>query len=60
MSDIQGLVAQLQDALGLKVTCGSITLNVNESRLSSFETKTHQRIMKPVDSRRSTAQDLTT
>lgn len=49
MSDVQVLVSQLQEALGLSVICGSITLNLNESRLQSVKTETHQRIIKPVD-----------
>lgn len=44
MSDVQTLVVQLQEALGLQIVCGSLTLNLNESKLSSYEAKTHQRI----------------
>lgn len=47
--DVQALIAQLQRVLGLDVVCGQITLNLNESRLQSYETKTYQRL--PVDKR---------
>lgn len=53
--DVQHLVAALQDALGLKVTCGSITLNLNEALLQSVKTETHLRVKKIVDARRESA-----
>lgn len=52
-TDIGELVAALQHALGLRVTCGSITLNLNESELQSVKTETFQRVaaVKPLDKR---------
>lgn len=46
MPDVQILVTQLQEALGLQIVCGSLTLNLNESRLSTYEVKTHVRLVK--------------
>ena len=57
--DVQYLVAALQDALGLKVTCGSITLNLNEATLQSVKTETHMRIKERLDARREKAQTCT-
>lgn len=44
--DVQALAAALLDALGLRVPCGSITLNMNESQVDSVETKTKVRVKK--------------
>lgn len=57
MPDVQILVTQLQEALGLSVICGSITLNVNDSLLQSVKTETYQRIAKIVDRRAQPRQD---
>jgi len=43
-ADIQSLVASLQDALGIRIACGQITLNMNDGRIESVETKTKQRV----------------
>ena len=43
------LVAMLQTALGVRVVCGQLTLNVSEGRLQSVETKTYQRVAPKVD-----------
>lgn len=57
LGDIQQLVADLQAALGLRVTAGTISLNLNEGRLQSVKTETHMRIApKAVDKRESRAQ----
>lgn len=49
---VQELVASLKTALGLTVTCGSITLNLNDDRLCSVKTETHLRIVRnPLDRR---------
>jgi len=45
-ADIQSLVASLQDALGIRIACGQITLNMNDGRIESVETKTKQRVPK--------------
>lgn len=55
--DVQALVSQLQEALGLQIVCGSIVLNLNESKLASVKTETYQRIEKPLDKTRSTRHD---
>ena len=44
-TDIQSLVASLQDALGIRIACGQITLNMNDGRIESVETKTKSRIV---------------
>ena len=52
MTDVQAVFAELQRVLGLSLTCGSITLNVNESKLQSVKTETYQRVdQKPLDRR---------
>lgn len=48
MPDPHRLVAQLQQALGLSVVCGTIALNVNEGRLQSIDVRTHARVT-PID-----------
>lgn len=50
---VQDLVQQLQRALGVQVICGTLSLNLNESQLQSFETRTHQRILVGPADRRS-------
>jgi hypothetical protein len=47
MSDVQVLISQLQEALGISVPCGSITLNMNESRLSTYDYKVHGKVITP-------------
>ncbi len=49
MTDIQAIVVQLQEALGLQISCGSIILNMNESKLQSVKTETYRRIDKRLD-----------
>ena len=51
--DVQQLAAQLQQALGLSVVCGSVTLNFNNGDVQSVKTETYQRVPaeKPVDKR---------
>jgi hypothetical protein len=44
--DLQQLVADLQRALGLSVTCGQIVLNLNERRVQSYEVKEHFTVRK--------------
>ncbi len=39
VTDVQQLVSALQEALGVRVKCGQITLNMNENRVDSVETK---------------------
>jgi len=52
VTDVQAVFAELQRVLGLSLTCGSITLNVNESKLQSVKTETYQRVdQKPLDRR---------
>lgn len=46
--DVQSLAAALFDALGIKVPCGTVTLNMNESQVDSVETKTKMRVPKAV------------
>lgn len=49
MSDadrVESLVGQLQDALGLAIQCGAVTLNINEGRVQSVETREHRRLVK--------------
>lgn len=43
--DVQSLAAALFDALGIKVPCGSVTLNMNESQVDSVETKIKVRVL---------------
>lgn len=43
--DVQQLAALLQQALGLSVVCGSVTLNFNNGDLQSVKTETYQRIV---------------
>lgn len=38
-ADAQAIAAALFDALGITIACGSVTLNVNESRVDSVEMK---------------------
>jgi len=47
--DVQQLAAALFDALGIKVACGSVTLNVHESRIESVETKVRLKVQKRID-----------
>ncbi len=54
-ADVQHLTAALLDALGIKLPCGSVTLNINESELQSVKTETYARIGKVVDKRRDKA-----
>lgn len=42
--DPHTLVAELQTALGLRVVSGTISLNMNESKLQSVKTETYQRV----------------
>lgn len=46
---VQSLAADLQRALGLSVTCGQITLNINEGQVQSVETHTKMRIQAPIE-----------
>lgn len=55
--DVQALVSQLQEALGVQIVCGSIVLNLNESKLSSVKTETYQRIAKELDKPRPSRHD---
>ena len=48
----QELVAELQKVLGLRVTTGQITLNINEGRFASFESRTYGKV-RPEEDRRS-------
>jgi hypothetical protein len=51
VNDVSQLLAELQAALGISVTCGQITLNLADGTVQSIETRTHQRIVahqKPV------------
>jgi hypothetical protein len=43
-ADVQHLVNQLQDALGLHIVCGSITLNLNQQAVQSVKTETYTRL----------------
>lgn len=42
--NVQALVAALQDALGLRVECGTLSLNINEALLQSWKVETHGRL----------------
>ncbi len=42
--DVQQLARALFDALGIRVTCGSITFNLNEAQIDSVETKVKLRV----------------
>lgn len=55
--DTQRLVAELQQALGLRVRCGVIMLNVNEGVLQSVKVETYLRIRKSVDKSVSSARN---
>lgn len=59
MTPIQDLVNRLQRELGVSVSCGSITVNVNDSTVQSVETRIHQRIgAKPLDKSAAARADL--
>lgn len=49
--DVQSLVAELLRALDVSMSCGSVTLNMNDSRLQSVRTETYTRIVNPLDRR---------
>lgn len=42
-ADVQQLAAQLQQALGVSLVCGSITLNFNNGDFSTYDVKAHFR-----------------
>jgi hypothetical protein len=44
--DVQHLAAALFDALNIRITCGQVSLNINESQVDSVETKTKVRVLK--------------
>ena len=43
-SDVQRLVAALQEVLEIRIVTGQIVLHLNDSRLQQVETKTFRRI----------------
>ena len=48
-TDVRQLAAQIQQALGLSVVCGSLTLNFNNGDLQSVKTETYQRVKPEIE-----------
>jgi hypothetical protein len=44
VTDLHQIVALLQAALGVHISAGTISLNLNDGRLCSVKTETYQRI----------------
>lgn len=47
--DVDELVGHLLNLLGVQIPAGQITLNINESRVQSIETKTFTRLDKALE-----------
>jgi len=50
--DVQELAAALFDALGIRVPCGQVTLNMNDHQVDSVETKVKVRVPKAIQPRK--------